>query len=223
MPAQHSLGAIFGVDGTLVNSNDAHARAWVAALEAHSRSVEFAEVRRLIGMGGDKLLPKLCDIDAKSPLGKQIEADRGEIFKTKYLPHLHAFAHTRELFLRLQGARVRLGIASSAKPAELSPLLELARVSDLIELATSAADAARSKADPDIIHEALSRLELRPEQTLMVGDTPYDIQAAAQLGVATIAVRSGGWSNHDLNGALAVFEDVADLLAHLEETPFGRA
>jgi HAD superfamily hydrolase (TIGR01509 family) len=156
-------------------------------------------------------------------LGKQIEADRAEIFKTQYLPRIRAFAQTRELFLRLQQARVRLAIASSAKPAELSPLLELARVSDLVEESTSAADAARSKPDPDIIHAALTRLELRPEQALMIGDTPYDIQAAAKLGVATLAVRSGGWSTHDLSGALAVFEDVADLLARLEETPLGSA
>lgn len=222
MSAQRIAGAIFDVDGTLVNSNDAHARAWVSALEMHARAVEFAEVRKLIGMGGDKLLPKLCGIDSQSPLGKQIEADRAEIFKTQHLPRLHAFSHTRELFARLRAARIRLAIASSAKPAELSPLLELARVNDLVEESTSAADAARSKPDPDIIHAALSRMQLRPEQTLMVGDTPYDIQAAAQLGVATLAVRSGGWSNQDLGGALAVFEDVADLLAHLEETPFGR-
>jgi HAD superfamily hydrolase (TIGR01509 family) len=223
MQTQRIAAAIFDVDGTLVNSNDAHARAWVAAIEAHARSVEFAEVRRLIGMGGDKLLPRVCGIEAKSPLGKQIDADRAEIFKTQHLPRLRAFAQTRELFLRLRQSRVRIGIASSAKPAELSPLLELAGVSDLVEESTSAADAARSKPDPDIIHAALTRLELRPEQTLMIGDTPYDIEAAAQLGVATLAVRSGGWSNQDLHGALAIFEDVADLLARLEETPFGRA
>lgn len=213
-------GAIFDVDGTLVDSNDAHARAWAMALERHQRPVEFAEVRRLIGMGGDKLLPRLTDLEADSPLGAEIEEARAKIFRTQFLPHLRAFPGVRELFLRLKTEHVRIGIASSAKAEDLSALLDVANVRDLVEELASSTDAERSKPDPDIVHAALSRLELPAAEVIMIGDTPYDVDAATKIGVATIAVRSGGWSAAELHGALHVFEDVAELLARLEETPF---
>src|SRR3954467_6470327 len=81
-------GIMFDVDGTLVDSNDAHARAWVEALAEHGRRVAYDEVRRRIGMGGDKLLPAVTGIDAESAEGKAISKRRGEIFLAKYLPTL---------------------------------------------------------------------------------------------------------------------------------------
>src|SRR5215207_3754619 len=138
-------GVILDVDGTLVNSNDAHARAWVEALAEVDVTVEFAAVRRLIGMGGDKLLPAVASFEAESKLGEKVSKRRSEIFKQRYLPQLHAFPKTRELLLRMKSAGIQLAVASSAKKDELTPLLELARVADLIEDATSSSDARSSK------------------------------------------------------------------------------
>lgn len=215
-------GVILDVDGTLVNSNDAHARSWVEALAAHGVRVDFAQVRPLIGMGGDKLLPRLCGIESDSPQGRHIGSTRGELFRERYLPALAAFPRTHELVTRLLASGLRVAIASSAQEEELSQLLRIARVDSLIEGVTSASDTRHSKPDPDIVHAALTKLDLPAAAAVMVGDTPYDISAAEALGVPTIALRCGGRSDRDLSGAIAIYDDPADLLTHFAESPLSR-
>jgi len=214
-------GVILDVDGTLINSNDAHARAWVDALAESNVLVSFAEVRNLIGMGGDKLLPALANVDDKSDLGQRIGRRRGEIFRHEYFASLKAFPKTRELLLKMREAGQKLAVASSAKKEELAPFLELANVQDLITSATSSSDAASSKPDPDIVQAALGQLQLEPDQVLMIGDTPYDIEAAARVGIATIAFRCGGRSDADLAAALGIYDGPADLLARFASSPLG--
>jgi HAD superfamily hydrolase (TIGR01509 family) len=215
-------GVILDIDGTLINSNDAHARAWVQALAQYAIYVPFTEVRRLIGMGGDKLLPALAHIEEGSRLGKKISERRSEIFSHEYLPHLHAFPKTRELLTKIRETGAALAVASSAKKAEMEPLLRLANVLDLIEGATSSTDAESSKPDPDIVQAALRQLDLDPARVLMIGDTPYDIEAASHAGMATIAFRCGGRSDRDLAGALAIYDGPADLLAQFDASPLAR-
>lgn len=219
---QRIRGAILDVDGTLINSNDAHARAWVQALAQFNIYVPLLEVRRLIGTGGDKLLPTVAHIEEGSPLGKKVSERRSEIFSQQYLPHLHAFPKTRELLTKLRDVGIALAVATSAKKAELEPLLRLANVLDLIEGASSSTGAESSKPDPDIVQAALRKLELEPERVLMIGDTPYDIEAASRAGLGTIAFRCGGHSDHDLAGALAIYDGPADLLAQFDTSPLGR-
>ena len=215
-------GVIVDVDGTLINSNDAHARAWVQALAQFDIYVPFEEVRRLIGMGGDKLLPAIAHIEEDSRLGQKISERRGQIFSREHLPHLHAFPKTRELLTKIRHSGLALAVASSAKKEELEPFLRLANVLDLIEGATSSADAESSKPDPDIVQAALRKLELEPGRVLMIGDTPYDIEAARRAGMGTIAFRCGGRSDHDLAGALAIYDGPADLLARFDASPLAR-
>jgi HAD superfamily hydrolase (TIGR01509 family) len=215
-------GVILDVDGTLVNSNDAHARSWVTALDEAKISVSFEQVRKLIGMGGDKLLPALANVDATSALGERIAERRAEIFQREHLPKLHSFPKTRELLRSLRERGLRLTVASSAKGEELLPLLTLAGAEDLVESATSSSDAKRSKPDPDIVRAALAKLELAATDVFMIGDTPYDIEAARQTGIATIALRCGGRSDHDLAGAVAIYDSPADLLENLTESPLFR-
>jgi HAD superfamily hydrolase (TIGR01509 family) len=212
-------GIILDIDGTLVDSNDAHARAWVEALAEHGVDVSFAEVRRLIGMGGDKLLPKVAAIPEDAPAGEAISRRRGEIFKTRYLPNIKAFPRTRELLLRMREDGLQLVVASSAKEEELKPLLEIAGAADLIAEKTSSDDADQSKPDPDIVEAALAGADFSAAEAVMLGDTPYDIQAATGAGVRVIAFRSGGWSDAELAGALAIYDGPADLLAHYDESP----
>jgi phosphoglycolate phosphatase-like HAD superfamily hydrolase len=212
-------GVILDVDGTLINSNDAHARAWVEALSEVGIVVDFAKVRPLIGMGGDKLLPALGGLAEESKLGARVSERRSEIFRERYLPQLHSFPKTRELLLRMVRAGLTLAVASSAKKEELDILLELAKVKDLIETATSSGDAERSKPDPDIVRAALDRLALPPARALMIGDTPYDIEAARRLGIDTIAFRCGGRSDRDLSGAIAIYDGPEQLLEHFDSSP----
>ncbi len=220
--AQAVRGIILDVDGTLVDSNDAHARAWVEALAEHGITVDFEKARRLIGMGGDKLLPELASIEAESPEGEQLGERRGEIFKERYLPSIEPLPGSRELLKRMREDGLKLVVASSAKEDELEPLLKIAGASGLVEEKTSSDDAENSKPDPDIIHAALDRSGLSAEETVMIGDTPYDIEAARKAGVPVIAVRSGGWKDEDLARAIAIYDDPADLLAHYDESPLKR-
>jgi HAD superfamily hydrolase (TIGR01509 family) len=215
-------GVILDVDGTLIDSNDAHARAWIDALTERGGRVSFDDVRRLIGMGGDKLLPRITGLQSDRPPGKQIVERRGHIFRERYLPHLQPLPGARPLLERLRRDGLQLAVASSAQEDELRPLLERAGVADLLEQRTSSDDAERSKPDPDIVQAALHRLRLAPGHVVMIGDTPYDVEAAQRAGIAIVALRSGGWDDAALAGAAAVYRDPADLLQHYDESVFGR-
>jgi HAD superfamily hydrolase (TIGR01509 family) len=213
---------IFDVDGTLVDSNDAHAQAWVEALGEHGRHVEFTRVRPLIGMGGDKLLPEISGLAADSREGEAIGERRAEIFRRRFLPRLQPTRGARELLECLHDERLKLYVASSAKAEELQPLLRVAAADKYMEATTSSDDADRSKPDPDIVSAALRRAGVAKTDAIMIGDTPYDVEAALRAGINIIALRSGGWADRDLRGALAVYDDPADLLNHYELSPFKR-
>jgi HAD superfamily hydrolase (TIGR01509 family) len=213
---------IFDVDGTLVDSNDAHAQAWVEALAEGGRHVEFSRVRPLIGMGGDKLLPKVTGLSADSPEGEAISKRRGEIFLQRFIPRLQPTRGARELLQCLHDDKLKLYVATSAKKEELDPLLRVAGADQFMEATTSSDDADRSKPDPDIVAAALKQTGCAKHEAIMVGDTPYDVEAALRAGINIIALRSGGWQDRDLKGALAVYDDPADLLNHYELSPFRR-
>jgi HAD superfamily hydrolase (TIGR01509 family) len=214
---------IFDVDGTLVDSNHAHARAWVAAFSEHGITVAYESVRRAIGMGGDKLMPLVAGLEEDSPEGKRIAKRRGEIFREVWLPQLKPFPRTRELVRRVSESGVSLAVASSATEEELHPLLEVAGVSDLIPTRTSSDDAEKSKPDPDIVKAALQRTGCSAEQAIMIGDTPYDVEAAGRAGVRIIALECGGWGRADLRNAAEVYRDASELLDRYEESILARA
>lgn len=220
---QNLRGVLLDIDGTLIDSNDAHARAWVAALAEHDIHVDRAEARRLIGMGGDKLLPLLAGLEMGSPVGSAISARRGEIFVERYLPGVQAFPETRELLVRMRDAGLTLVVASSAKANELGLLLSIGGVKDLLKAATTSDDVARSKPDPDVVVEAVRRSGHDAGELVMLGDTPYDVEAARRAGVAIVAVRCGGWDDAALRGAAAIYDGPADLLARFDSSPFARA
>lgn len=209
---------ILDVDGTLVDSNDAHARAWVAAFAAEGITVAFDRVRRAIGMGGDKLMPEVSGISEDSPQGSRISEHRARILKEEYLPGLRALPGARALVERMLADGFELAVASSAKAEELGPLLERAGVADLLAVRTSSADAEESKPDPDIVRAALARVTAPRERTVMIGDTPYDVEAGARAGIPVIALESGGWTPDELRGAAGVYAHPADLLARYESS-----
>jgi HAD superfamily hydrolase (TIGR01509 family) len=213
---------LLDVDGTLVDSNDAHAKAWVTAFAESGISVSFGDVRRSIGMGGDKLMPRVSDLTEDSPEGQRISARRHELFLSEYLADVQPFRNADRLVAALTDRGFTVVAASSAKQDELRPLLERAGVQRLLDDQTSSDDADRSKPDPDIIQAALQRTNALPEHAIMIGDTPYDIEAARRAGVATIAFRCGGWSDADLTGAVAIYDGPWDLVARLDDSPLGR-
>ena len=213
---------IFDVDGTLVDSNDAHARAWVQAITESGRHVEFSRVRPLIGMGGDKLLPAVAGVSIESPEGKSIADRRREIFRRDFLPHLQPTPAAQRLLEWLRDDRKKLVVASSAEEDELQGLLRVAGAAKMFESTASSDDAERSKPDPDIVVAAIKQANCPVEQIIMIGDTPYDVEAALRAGIGIIGLRSGGWSDAELRGAVAIYDDPADLLEHYDVSPFRR-
>jgi HAD superfamily hydrolase (TIGR01509 family) len=211
---------ILDVDGTLVLSNDAHAQAWVEAFATYGYDVAFEKVRPLIGMGGDQVMPKMVPgLNDEEGDGKAIAQKRKELIINRFGPTLAPANGSRELVLRMQEAGLHLIIATSATSQELSVLLKAAQVDDLLDEATTSSDAEASKPAPDIVEAALNKLKMEPSEVLMIGDTPYDIESAKGAGVDTIGVRSGGFDDEQLKGAIAIYNDPADLLAHYSSSP----
>lgn len=205
-------GVIFDVDGTLVDSNDEHARAWVDALVEFGHTVPYERIRPMIGMGGDKVLPLVAGLSADEGDGKRIVERRDAIFVERYLPRVRAFPGAQALLVRLRKEGLRLAVASSSKHDMLRRLLSMVGAEDLLDTTTSSDDADRSKPDPDIVTAALKRLGEPAAQAVMVGDTPYDVEAARAAGIGTLAFRCGGWDDAGLEGALAIYEGPMDLL-----------
>ena len=214
-------GVIFDVDGTLVDSNDAHAQSWVDTFTEAGYDVPFEKVRPLIGMGGDKLLPETIGISRDSDEGKRLLERRGKIFLTRYLPHLRPVPRARDLVLRVKRDGLKAIVATSAKDQELKGLLKAAHVEDLMEEKATASDAKRSKPDPDIVQAAIEDSGFAQRDLVMIGDTPYDVEAATRAGVRTIGFLSGGWTRADLKGAVETYAGPADLLAHYDASLLG--
>jgi len=212
------------VDGTLVLSNDAQARAWVEAFKGHGHDVPFDKVRPLIGMGGDKVMPELAPgLNAKDGRGKEIADTRKELMLTTFGPTLKPAAGARPFVRRAQQAGLTVVVASSASSEELERLLAVAQVDDLLHERTTMDDAGESKPAPDIVAVALTKSGVPAGAAVMIGDSPYDIESAEKIGVGTIALRCGGFSDADLTGALAIYDDPADLLARYDASPLREA
>jgi HAD superfamily hydrolase (TIGR01509 family) len=205
---------LFDLDGTLIDSNDAHAEAWAQAMREHGVDAPPAEIRRLIGMGGDKILPAVAHVSEDSDRGRAITRRKKDLFSER-LPALEPTRGARGLMQFLRNREIEVVIATSAEDGEMNALLRRAGVDDLIPERASKNDAATSKPDPDIVHAALERAGARPKHTALVGDTPYDIEAAERAGLDAIALRCGGyWADDSLRGAIAIFDDPEALLAH---------
>lgn len=209
---------ILDIDGTLVDSNEAHVQAWVTALAEHGFDVPAEKIRRLIGMGGDNLLPAAIGVEKDSERGKPIAERHDELFKER-LPTLKPFPRVRELLERMKADGLRLVVATSSEPDQMKALLDIAGVADLLEDAASKGDAESSKPEPDIVQAALDRLDLPAGEAVMLGDTPYDVEAAGKIGIGTIALRCGGFTDEDLGRAIAIYDDAADLLARYDTSP----
>jgi HAD superfamily hydrolase (TIGR01509 family) len=203
---------LFDIDGTLIDSNAAHATAWLRALRDNGVSTDITKVRPLIGMGGDKLLPAIAGIEESSPQGRAIAARKKELFDAQ-LPWLRPTPGARVLLEYLRDQGLDTVIATSAGEKEMNALLDCAGIADLVPKRVSKDDAGESKPDPDIVCAALAMARGDLASTVMVGDTPYDIEAASRAGIPSVALRCGGhWTDHDLRGALYIFDDPKELL-----------
>ncbi len=211
---------IFDIDGTLVDSVDLHACTWHRALARSGRRYPYDEVRAQIGKGGDQLLDTLAK-DASDREREDIERFRSRLFRRWGLPRVTAFPRVRDLFLHARGRGQRIAVASSSKPEELDVYLRIAGVVDLVDIATSAGDVKRTKPAPDIFAVALGRLAVSAADAVVIGDSPYDAQAAGKLGLRAAGVLCGGFPEAVLRAAgfVALYRDPADLLDRYDTSP----
>lgn len=217
---------IFDIDGTLVDSVDLHAQAWKEAFKHFGKDIPYQQVRHQIGKGGDQLLPVFFSREELDRLQEEMEEYRSKLYKRDFLPRVRAFPRVRELFERIKRDDKRIALASSAKGDELSAYKRIANIEDLVEEETSADDAEKSKPHPDIFEAALAKLgQVEHERVVVVGDTPYDAEAAARARIRNrIGVLCGGFPEKELRsgGMVEIYNDPADLLEHYEDSMIGR-
>jgi HAD superfamily hydrolase (TIGR01509 family) len=216
---------LFDVDGTLIDSNDLHAAAWREAFLHFGVDLPLNEIRQQIGKGGDNLIPTLLPHNLVEERQQEIEDYRSDLFKRNYLPRAVPFPGVRELFERLYADGKKIVLASSAKGAEVDYHLGLIGAQDLVAATTSADDVEHSKPCPDIFAAALGKVApIGPGETVVVGDSPFDMQAAKKLGLATIGVRSGGFPDDVLltAGADELHDNPQELLRNYESSLLGR-
>lgn len=211
---------IFDVDGTIVDSVDYHAEAFQRAFKKYGKNFSFEQIRSQIGKGGDQLLPVFLSDEEIKEFGEKLLDERARIYKSDFLPRLKAFPKVRELFERIKADGKKIVIGSSSPEDELEKVLKIAGVADLIEEKTSADDAEESKPEPDIFKAALEKLgNPAPSETTVVGDTPYDAEAAKKAGIQTIGVLCGGFPKEDLEKDCAeIYASPKDLLENYERS-----
>ena len=212
------------IDGTLVQSNWLHAEAWRLAFAEMGIALQQEDVRRQIGKGGEELIPVFVPWWQREQVDQPLQRYRKYIFEQDFLPQVKPLPQARQFLLRVKRAGIRIALASSAKKDELQIYKKIVGMEDLVDEETSADDADRSKPHPDIFSAALHRLKLPAKKCIALGDTPYDAEAAGKAGLRTIGVTTGGWSHQELMaaGCVEVYESVAELLEHFDETALVR-
>ncbi|MBV9931535.1 MAG: HAD family hydrolase [Alphaproteobacteria bacterium] len=215
---------LFDVDGTLVDTNALHAVAWREAFRHFGHDFPLDLIRTQIGKGGDNLIPTLLP-DLDEAAREEIDAWRGDLFKRDYLPSAVPFPGVRDLFERLVEDEIRIVLASSSSKAEVAFHLDLIAAEDLVAAFTSKDDVESSKPCPDIFEAALAKVApIPPAEVLVVGDSPWDIKAARRAGLKAVGFLSGGFAAAELRaeGAIALYEGAAHLLADYDGSPFAR-
>ena len=209
---------IFDVDGTLVDSVDFHAEAWQRTFSAFGFDFDLIKVREQIGKGGDQLMPVFLDGDILERQGKKIEAYRQDLFEREYFHRVIGFPKVPELFKFLIGAGKTIALGSSAKTDDLKVYKKAAGIEGMTTVETTSDDAEKSKPHPDIFLAALDRLKLSADIVVVVGDTPYDVEAAKKAGMRTTGLLCGGFSEESLRdaGAVDVYQDPEHLLDALK-------
>ncbi|MEA2411930.1 MAG: hypothetical protein QOC77_2491 [Thermoleophilaceae bacterium] len=212
--------AILDIDGTLVDTNYQHAIAWYRAFRQHGIVLPLWKIHTHIGMGGDQLVSSLTSEAVDEEVGDEIRSAEKALYMA-LIDEVQPVEEAREFIADLKKRGHTVVLASSAKADEVEHYLDLLDARELADDWTTSADVESTKPQPDLVNAALSKAG--GGDAVMVGDTPWDIKAAAAADVPTIAVITGGFSRAELEdaGAAAVFESVAELRSGLEDTPLG--
>ena len=210
---------IFDIDGTLVDSNELHVQSWDRAFRHFGKTFPPEALHAQIGKGSDQYLPEFLTKEEIERFGKELDEYRSKIFREEFLPKVKPFPKVRKLFERIYDDDKRILLASSGKQKDTDHHIDLLKIDKFIEGCVSGDEAGRSKPAPDIFLACVDKFQLTRNQTLVVGDTRWDIEAAARTGLRTICLTCGGSEGNLLRaaGAIAVYKDPADLLAHYDD------
>ena len=216
----HKRAILFDIDGTLVDSNDAHVEAWHRAFSADGHAFSRHQIHAQVGKGGDNLVPSLLP-NVSAEVQERLAEAEGEIYRREYMPKVEPFEGATEVLKRLAERGHTLVLASSASRAEVDHYVELLDADGLISGTTSKDDVARSKPCPDIFAAALDLTGGLAATAIVIGDTPYDVIAARRAGIDSIAVLSGGFPCDELEscGPVAIYESVLDLERDYDQSP----
>jgi HAD superfamily hydrolase (TIGR01509 family) len=214
--------AILDVDGTLVDTNYHHAIAWYRAFRQHGLVVPLWRIHRHIGMGGDQLVAALCGDDVDAERGDDIRAAETPLYLA-LIEEVEPFDGARDLLADLKRRGHTVVLASSAKENEVDHYVDALDARELADGWTTSADVEATKPSPDLVLAALQKAGGDGAEAVMLGDSTWDCEAAERAGVQTVALLTGGYSEEELRdaGAIEVFESIAELRAHLDETPLG--
>jgi HAD superfamily hydrolase (TIGR01509 family) len=211
--------AILDIDGTLVDTNYQHAIAWFRAFCAHGIVLPIWRIHRHLGMGGDQLVEALTDERTEREQGDAIRASETDAYE-QLIGEVRTTHGSHELIAELKRRGHTAVFASSAKAEEVEHYIDLLDARSLADGWTTSDDVEATKPAPDLVHAALEKAGGDSTEAVLVGDTPWDVQAAERAGVPTLGVLTGGFAAHELTeaGAAAVFESVDELRERLEDT-----
>lgn len=216
---------IFDLDGTLVDSNELHVASWEEAFRHFGKRFSLEQLREQIGKGSDQYLPEFLSAEEIKEFGKKLDEYRSELFTKNYRPRVKPFPKVRELFERIKADKKQIALATSSKSSESKVYKNLLHIEHLIDVETNADDAEKSKPCPDIFEVALQKLDdPAPNESIVVGDTRFDVEAALKTELKTIGLLCGGSSEEKLRkaGAIAIYRDPADLLECYENSPIAK-
>ncbi len=211
--------AILDIDGTLVDTNYQHALSWFRAFRDHGITLPIWQLHRHIGMGGDQLVAAVTDDATEARLGDDLRSAESDHYMA-LIDEVRPMEDARKLIEALARRGHTVVFASSAKAAEVDVYLDLLEARDIVAAWTTSADVESTKPAPDLVHAALAKVDAEPDQAVLIGDTPWDVEAALKVGVPTLTVLTGGFSAQELTdaGAVSVFESVAQLREQLNWT-----
>ena len=216
---------IFDLDGTLVDTNGAHAKAWQQSFETEGFEVSVERINAEIGKGGDHLVGDILGAENDQKYGEKLRQGHTKRFLAamKSGPTM-VFENAKELVEHIRKSGLKVALASSSQERELKAVEKSCGVAwrELFDVVVTGSDVDASKPSPDSVVVAVQKLGLTPEQCVFVGDTIYDAQASGDAGVSMLGVRTGPFpTTADARlleaGARRTYEDTADLMAHFEE------
>jgi HAD superfamily hydrolase (TIGR01549 family) len=208
--------AILDVDGTLVDASYHHALAWYRAFREHEIVLPVWRLHRHVGIGGDKYVAAVAGDDVEERLGDELR-DRWEELFDDLIEEVAPLEGAHDLIAALKEQGRTVVLASSSIERHLDHFLDLVDARELLDGWTTKDDVEATKPEPDLVQAALEKAGTK--EATMLGDTPWDVEAARKAGLETVCLVTGGFSEQELReaGAVAVFESLAEVRERLDE------